>query len=107
MRHSEDQIPAIYAVATAMGVAPSLIFGGATLFAMKRWLRAWPPRLWMMAAGGAIAAGLYCAIGTLDAFAPWGRNPLADVSATSLMAVCILLSGAVAGLIQSSFLRRG
>lgn len=100
-------IPMAYMVATLMGVIPSLVFGGLTLLAMKQVFKAWPPRPWIMAAGGAVAAAAYCMVSTLVGFAPWGALPIEDLPGTSLMAGCVLLSGVAAGSIYAPFAARG
>lgn len=102
-----SEFPAIYMIAGLTGIIPSLVFGGLTLAVMKAALRPWPPRPWVMAAGGLAAAALYCVVSTLVGFAPWGAGPIEDVPSTSLIAACVLLSGGVAGLIYASFAARG
>lgn len=96
-----------YVFATLIGVVPSVVFGGLTLLVMRRWLRPWPPGLATQAAGGLTAALLYSLASTLLRVGPWGGSrPWEDPAAATVMG-CVVLSGAVAGLIYAPFANRG
>lgn len=100
-------LPLVYFFGSLMGTIPSLIFGGLTLLAMKAAIKPWPPRTWVLSAGGSVAAALYCGVFTLVGMAPWGPRPQEDPQGTAMMVTCIVLSGAAAGLIYAAFAKRG
>ena len=102
-----DDLPMVYFFALLMGVVPSVVFGALVLAVMRKALKPWRPKAWVLATGGAAAAVLYGLISTLVGFAPWGRAPLEEPAGTAAMAACILLSGVVAGLIYAPFAKRG
>ncbi|MDQ3124181.1 MAG: hypothetical protein M3Q74_01050 [Pseudomonadota bacterium] len=100
-------VPLAFAVATLIGVIPSVVFGGLTLLAMKRLFRPWPAKMWTMGAGGGVAAAIYSLVATLIGFGPWGASrPWEDMAAAVVMS-CVVLSGIVAGLIYHPFAKRG
>lgn len=91
--------------ATLAGVVPSLVFGGMTLAAMRRLIRPWPPSLAVLALGGGGAAAIYGLVSTLLRFGPWGPAQPWTEPGAALIAVCVLASGVIAGLIYAPFAR--
>jgi len=106
-------------IVTCWGALPSFVFGGLVLVAVQRTPFREGPAAATFVIGGAVAAGLYVLTGLGAAalypglamfFAPWAtpdlRGPGVSVE-DGLLVTSLLMAGAGAGLIYSTFAKRG